>query len=71
MNVNGVSPTFESSSSLKGETVTMNVNGVLYSKITNANGIASLNIDLLPGEYIITASHGTAVTSNIISVKEN
>ena len=57
--------------SLKGETVTMNVNGVLYSKITNANGIASLNIDLLPGEYIITASHGTAVTSNIISVKEN
>ena len=48
MNVNGVSPTFESSSSLKGETVTMNVNGVLYSKITNANGIASLNIDLLP-----------------------
>lgn len=56
---------------LVGETVIMNVNGVLYSKITDANGIASLNINLLPGKYVITASHGTAVTSNIISVKEN
>ena len=35
--------------------ILMNINGVFYSKITNENGTAKLNINLGPGEYILTA----------------
>ncbi|MBR5954303.1 MAG: hypothetical protein IK021_02625, partial [Methanobrevibacter sp.] len=38
-----------------GVNVTMNINGVLYNRETNENGTARLNINLLPGEYILTA----------------
>ena len=33
----------------------MNINGVFYNRATNENGIARLNINLIPGEYILTA----------------
>ena len=33
----------------------MNINGVLYNRTTNENGSAKLNINLPPGEYILTA----------------
>ena len=36
--------------------VKFNINGVFYSRQTNADGIARLNINLPPGEYIITAT---------------
>ena len=35
--------------------ITMNINGVLYNRTTNENGSAKLNINLPPGEYILTA----------------
>ena len=35
--------------------ITMNINGVFYNRTTNANGTARLNINLNPGEYILTA----------------
>ena len=35
--------------------VTFNINGVFYNRQTNQNGVARLNINLNPGEYIITA----------------
>ena len=35
--------------------VTMNINGVFYDRTTNEKGIARLNINLNPGEYILTA----------------
>ena len=35
--------------------VTFNINGVLYTRQTNQNGVAKLNINLNPGEYILTA----------------
>ena len=37
--------------------VTFNINGVLYKKQTDDNGIAKLNINLRPGVYILTAMH--------------
>ncbi|MBR0369646.1 MAG: hypothetical protein IJH63_02840 [Methanobrevibacter sp.] len=40
---------------LSGQTITMNINGVFYDRTTNASGIAKLNINLNPGEYILTA----------------
>lgn len=36
--------------------ITMNINGIFYNRTTNENGIARLNINLNPGEYILTAS---------------
>ena len=36
-----------------GETVTFNINGVMYERKTNASGYAKLNINLGPGDYII------------------
>ena len=50
-------------------TVTFNINGVLYEKQTDSEGIAKLNINLLPGEYILTAMHlNSEAKSNIIKV---
>ncbi|WP_409199694.1 hypothetical protein [Methanobrevibacter sp. DSM 116169] len=42
---------------LAGVNATMNINGVLYHRLTNASGIAKLNINLDPGYYILTAEH--------------
>ena len=35
--------------------ITFNINGVFYTRTTNASGIATLNINLMPGKYILTA----------------
>ena len=51
-----------------GVTVTFNINGVFYTRQTNALGIAKLNINLEPGTYIITAEYQGCKVSNIIQV---
>ena len=52
------------------QTITFNVNGVFYERITDNNGIARLNINLDPSEYIITSSYSNgAVTSNKITIR--
>ncbi len=53
---------------LANESVTFNVNGVFYNRTTDANGVASLNINLMAGEYIITSQYGYAATSNKITI---
>ena len=50
-----------------GAVVTFNINGVFYNRTTNENGTAKLNINLHPGNYIITATYnGLSVSNNII-----
>ena len=39
-----------------GKNITLNINGVFYNRLTNGNGTAKLNINLEPGEYILTAT---------------
>ena len=51
-----------------GEVVTFNVNGVFYNRTTDANGIAALNINLPPGDYVITADYKGCKVSNNITV---
>ena len=51
-----------------GETVTFNINGVFYTRTTNESGIAKLNINLNPGQYIITAEYRECKVSNTITV---
>ena len=41
---------------VSGVNITMNINGVLYNRLSNENGTAKLNINLEPGEYILTAT---------------
>ncbi len=50
--------------------VEFNINGVFYKRYTNENGTARLNINLNPGEYIITAKNPDSIEqySNIITV---
>ena len=52
------------------ETVALNVNGVIYERVTDENGVARLNINLNPGNYIITATCGNSTTSNKITVNK-
>ena len=40
---------------LNGEAITLNVNGINYSRITNINGEAYLKINLKPGNYTLTS----------------
>ena len=58
----------EKGSPLAGESVSFNINGVFYTRTTNSEGIASLNINLEPGTYIITAQYGESRVSNTITV---
>ena len=51
-----------------GESVTFNINGVLYTRQTDANGTAKLNINLQPGDYVITAEYKGCLASNNIKV---
>ena len=51
-----------------GVNVTFNINGVFYTRQTNESGVARLNINLQPGEYIITAEYNECRVSNNITV---
>lgn len=44
------------SNPVKSKNITFNINGVFYTRETNDEGIAKLNINLEPGEYILTAT---------------
>ncbi len=46
--------------------VTFNINGVFYKRVTDGNGMVSLNINLRPGDYVVTAEYeGCSVSNNI------
>ena len=53
---------------LANQNVSFNVNGVFYHKVTNEDGIASLKIRLMSGEYIITSSWNNFQTGNTIKI---
>ena len=53
----------------EGQSVTFNVNGVFYNRQTDSSGTAKLNINLMPGEYIITSSYNGSSIANKITIK--
>ena len=56
----------EKGTPLSGVDITFNINGVFYNRVTDSNGVASLAINLSPGDYIITAEYqGFKVSNNI------
>ena len=50
------------------QNIEFNINGVMYQRTTNADGVAKLNINLQAGKYIISASYGQARISNTVTV---
>ena len=52
-----------------GQSVTFNINGVLYTRTTDANGYAALNIRLSKGQYTITSSYNGLNAANQITIK--
>ena len=53
-----------------GEIVKFNINGVFYDRTTNSSGHAKININLNPGDYIITAEYKGSLVSNSIKVNQ-
>ena len=49
--------------------MTFNINGVFYNRMTDSNGQAKLNINLMPGEYIITSSYNGSSIANKVTVR--
>ena len=50
------------------ETVTFNINGVMYNRHTDASGYVRLNINLGQGDYVITAKYGDSTISNNVKI---
>jgi co-chaperonin GroES (HSP10) len=50
------------------QTISFNINGVFYNRITNENGEARLNINLMAGEYIITSSYNGCNIANTVKI---
>jgi hypothetical protein len=53
----------------KGVSIEFNINGVLYTRVSDENGYVKMNINLAPGTYIITAKYNGLMASNNIIVK--
>lgn len=51
------------------QTVQFNINGVLYNRVTDSAGQAKLNINLMPGQYIITSSYNGCNIANKITIR--
>ena len=53
---------------LANQQITFNINGVFYYKITDDAGVASLNINLIPGQYVITSSYNGSNIANKVTI---
>ena len=49
--------------------LTFNIHGVLYNRVTDENGTASITINLQPGDYVITTYANDCTLSNTLKVR--
>ena len=53
-----------------GQTITFNINGVMYNRVTDGSGVARLNLNLMAGEYIITSMYENGATiANKVTIR--
>ena len=56
----------------RGQTVSFYINGVSYNRTADMNYcVAALNINLMPGQYIIASTTNNYTTYNTITVLES
>ena len=59
---------------LSNQNITLNLNGIDYTRTTNENGVASININFKPGQYSVIATfnetddYPSSTTTNIINI---
>ena len=58
----------DGSYALEGQEVKFNINGIFYTRTTNATGHAKLNINLAQGNYIVTTYYKNCSQGNNIEV---
>ena len=51
------------------QSISFNINGVIYSNLTDSQGVANLIVNLADGEYIVTSSYDEYSINNKITVK--
>ncbi|MBP3226316.1 MAG: carboxypeptidase regulatory-like domain-containing protein, partial [Methanobrevibacter sp.] len=51
------------------QSIDFNINGVIYTNVTDSEGIANLIVNLADGEYIVTSSYDEYNINNKITVK--
>jgi hypothetical protein len=51
-----------------GVSATININGVFYTRISDASGYVKMNINLNPGTYIATIQYNGLMMSNTVKV---
>ena len=56
-----------SNNPIAGEKITININGIDYKRTTNENGLASIAINLNPGDYTVTAKYNGRFGANSTS----
>ena len=61
----------EKGNALPNQIITFNINGLIYSNTTDANGEARLFVSLMPGRYIVTAKYLSSEISNNIVILEH
>lgn len=54
---------------VEGKAVRFNINGMFYNRISDSNGDAKLNINLMAGNYVITTSYNGLTVSNMIYIR--
>lgn len=55
----------------RGQTVSFYINGVSYNRTANVDCVAALNINLMPGQYIIASTTNNYTIYNTITVLES
>ena len=53
---------------LANREITFNINGVDYRRTTNTEGNASLNINLIPGVYGVTATYQESIVDAVVTI---
>lgn len=61
----------EKGNALPNQIITFNINGLIYSNTTDAEGEARLFVSLMPGRYIVTAKYLSSEISNNIVILEH
>ena len=53
---------------MSGQLISFNINGVIFTNLTDANGEAKLFLNLMSGKYIVTAQYLSNRISNVITI---